>query len=143
MPLVVELEQGRTVRVLFLQVKIVDLRLLRRVSAFLTDVDLQNGRFRYIEDEEKKSESDQIVEDSYLCSAFFVGVLMLDTVDFEAVTFERAPLGEALLAEVAFVGPDTRVRPRMPLQVEGVIESLAAECAKVPLHITVALHVAV
>lgn len=32
---------------------------------------------------------------------------------------------------------------RVPLEVECVIESLAAECAKVALYVTVALHVSV
>ena len=83
------------------------------------------------------------MKDSYLCATFFVGVLMLDSVDFETVAFERAPLRETLLAEVALVGPDTCVCPRMPLEVKGVVKSLATEGAKVPLDVTVALHVAV
>lgn len=63
--------------------------------------------------------------------------------DFEAVGLERAPLREGLLAEVALVGPHARVRPRVPLQVEGVIEPFPAEGAEVPLDVGVALHVSV
>jgi hypothetical protein len=40
-PLVVELEQGRAVRVLVLEVEIVHFRLLRRVAALLANVDLR------------------------------------------------------------------------------------------------------
>jgi hypothetical protein len=35
------------------------------------------------------------------------------------------------------------VRPRVPLQVEGVVEALPAEGAQVPLDVRVALHVSV
>lgn len=41
-PLVVELEEGRAVGVLVLEVQVVDLRLLRRVAALLAHVDLRN-----------------------------------------------------------------------------------------------------
>ncbi len=32
---------------------------------------------------------------------------------------------------------------RVALQVEGVVESLAAECAEIALHVAVAFHVAI
>lgn len=41
-PLVVELQQRRAIRMLLLQMKIMHLRLVRRVSAFFTDVHLSN-----------------------------------------------------------------------------------------------------
>ena len=37
----------------------------------------------------------------------------------------------------------TSVCSRMTLQIEGVVKSLAAECAEVPLGVAVALHVPV
>lgn len=101
--LIVELQQSRAVRVLIFQVKVMNLRLLRRVTTFLAHV--------------------------HLGTTFLVRILMLDTVNFKAVTFQRAPLGEALLAKIALVGSDTRVRPGVPLQVERVVETFAAERA--------------
>jgi hypothetical protein len=44
MPLVVELQQGRRVRVVFLEVHVVELRLGRRVTALFADVDLAKTR---------------------------------------------------------------------------------------------------
>ena len=44
MPLVVEFEQGRAVGVLLLQVDVVDLRLLGRVAAVFTHVNLVIGQ---------------------------------------------------------------------------------------------------
>lgn len=68
---------------------------------------------------------------------------MLYTVNFEAVALERAALREALLAQIALVGSNTGVRSRVPLQVECVIEALAAERAEISLDVAVALHVSV
>lgn len=68
---------------------------------------------------------------------------MLNTVYLETVALERASLREALLAQIALVGTYARVRSRVPLEVEGVIEALAAERAEVSLDVAVALHVSV
>lgn len=87
--LVVELEQRGRVGVLLLEVHVVLLRLRRGVAALLAHV--------------------------HLCPSFFVRVCVLNSMDFEAVGLERAPLREGLLAEVALVGPHARVRPRVPL----------------------------
>lgn len=56
---------------------------------------------------------------------------------------QRAALREGFLAQIALVGPNAGVRSRVPLQVEGVVESFAAERAQVPLHVRVAFHVTV
>lgn len=52
-------------------------------------------------------------------------------------------MGEGLLTEVAFVGPDPSVRPGVSLQVECVVETFSTEGAEVPLDIRVALHMPV
>lgn len=61
---------------------------------------------------------------------------MLHAVHLEAVRLERAPLRERLLAQVALVRPDAGVGARVALQVERVVEALAAERAQVALHVT-------
>lgn len=68
---------------------------------------------------------------------------MLNTVDLEAVALQRASLGEALLAEIALVRSHARVRSRVSLQVECVVEALTAERAQITLHVTVTLHVTI
>lgn len=78
-----------------------------------------------------------------LGATLLVGVLVLDSVDLEAVALQGAPLGEALLAEVALVGPDPGVGPGVPFQIEGVVEALSAEGAQVSFDVAVALHVTV
>lgn len=80
---------------------------------------------------------------AYLGTSFFVRVLMLNAVHFLTVTLQRASLREALLAKEALVRPYACVRPRVPLQIKRVIETLPAECAEITLHVTVTLHVAV
>lgn len=59
------------------------------------------------------------------------------------MALQGAPLREALLAKVALVRPHPRVRPRVPLEVERVVEALPAEGAEVTLHVAVTLHVTV
>lgn len=79
----------------------------------------------------------------YLGATLLVRVLMLNAVDLEAVALQRASLGEALLAQIALVGPDAGVRPRVSLQVERVVETLAAERAQITLYVAVTLHVTI
>lgn len=79
----------------------------------------------------------------YLSASLLIRVLMLDAVNLLAVTLQRASLRETLLAEEALVGSHTCVRPRMPLEVERVVEALPAECTQVALHVTVTLHVTI
>lgn len=71
MPFVVELEQGRAVRVFVFQVQVVDFRFAGGVAALLAHV--------------------------YFGPPFFVGILVLDAVHFQTVGLERAPLGEGFL----------------------------------------------
>lgn len=52
---------------------------------------------------------------------------MLNAVDFLAMTLQRASLRETLLAKEALIGSHTRVRPRMPLEVERIVEAFPAE----------------
>lgn len=54
---------------------------------------------------------------------------MLNSVYFQTVGFQRASLGKRFLAEIAFVGSDTGMRPRMSFQIERVVEPFAAEGA--------------
>lgn len=68
---------------------------------------------------------------------------MLNTVNLQAVTFQRAPLSETLLAEITLVRSNAGVRPGVPLQVEGVVEAFPAESAQVTFHIAVAFHVTI
>lgn len=117
MSLIVELQQRRAVRVLIFQVKVMNLRLLRRVTTFLAHV--------------------------HLCASLLVRVLMLNAVNLEAVTLEGTPLGEALLAQIALVRSNAGMRPGVPLQVERVVETLAAERAQVTFHVAVAFHVTI
>lgn len=156
-PLVVELEEGRAVGVVVLEVEVVALGLAGGVAALLAHVDLG--------------------------TALLVGVAVLHAVDLEAVGLQGAALGERLLAQVALVGPHTcsgrKANPRYSLffrvkkkklcinlilnifesfpcserltgvssgvafEIEGIVEAFAAEGAQVALDVRVALHVAV
>lgn len=80
---------------------------------------------------------------THLGATLLVGILVLDAVHFEAVRLQRAALRERLLTEIAFVGADAGVGSRVSLQVEGVVEALAAERAEISLHVRVAFHVSV
>lgn len=115
--LVVELEQGRTVRVVLLEVQVVDFWLVARVTALLADV--------------------------HFGPALLVSVLVLDAVDFQRVRLQGATLGEGLVAQDALVRAHPGVRPGVPLEIEGVVEALAAEGAQVALDVAVALHVSI
>lgn len=117
MALVVELEQGRRVRVFVLQVQVVHFRLVRRVAALLAHIHLR--------------------------APLLVRVLVLHAVHLQAVRLQRTPLRERLLAQIALVRPHSGVGSGVPLKVERVIESLAAERAQVALDVRVALHVPV
>lgn len=66
---------------------------------------------------------------------------MLHAVHFLAMRLQGTALREALLAEITLVGPYARVGARVPLEVEGIVEALAAEGAQVALDVRVALHV--
>ena len=68
---------------------------------------------------------------------------MVDAVHLETVGLQGTALGEGLLTEVALVGPHTSVSPRVALQVERVVESLATKSAKVPLSVTMTFHVTI
>lgn len=117
MALVVELEQGRRVRVFVLQVQVVHFRLVRRVAALLAHVHLR--------------------------APLLVRVLVLHAVHLQAVRLQRAPLRERLLAQIALVRPHSGVGSGVPLKVERIVESLATERAQVALDVRVALHVPV
>jgi len=115
--LVVKLEEGGRVRMVLLEVKIVELGLGGGVAAVLTHV--------------------------HLGSPLLVVVLVSHAVHLETVRLQGTALGEGLFAEVALVGPHTSVSAGVALQVERVVESLAAEGAEVALDVAVALHVSV
>lgn len=117
MPLVVKLVQGRTERVVRLEVQVVHFGLVGRVAALFADI--------------------------HFGPALFVGVLVLDAVDLERVRLERAALRERLVAPVARVRADTSVRSCVALEVESVVEALCAEGAQISLDVTVALEVAI
>ena len=60
---------------------------------------------------------------------------MLHAMYFETVGLQRAPLSKTFLAKIAFVRPNPRVRSRVPLQIESVVETFPAKRAKVPFDI--------
>merc|ERR1719507_1761311 len=68
---------------------------------------------------------------------------MVDSVNLQAVTFQRAPLGEGLFAVVATIWTDSCMCTRVPLQIECIVEALSTEGAEVSLCIAVALHVTI
>lgn len=68
---------------------------------------------------------------------------MLNAVHLEAVRFERTALREGFFAQVALVGPNTGVCACVSLQVEGVIEALAAKGAQVAFDVGMTLHVSI
>ena len=99
---------------------------------------------------------------AHLRSPLFVLVLMVDSVNLQAVTFQRAPLGEGLFAVVAPIWTDsckekrvsqvqdigskssiTCMCTRVPLQIECIVEALSTEGAEVSLCIAVTLHVTI
>lgn len=84
-----------------------------------------------------------VLADVQLVPALLVGVLLLHPVDFLQVGLQGAALGEGLVADITLVGANACMRADVPLQVEGVVEALAAEGAQVPLHLVVALEVPV
>merc|ERR1719500_900579 len=65
---------------------------------------------------------------------------MVDSVNLQAVTFQRAPLGEGLFAVVAPIWTDSCMCTCVPLQIECIVEALSTEGAEVSLCITVTLH---
>jgi len=115
--LVVELEERGAVGVVLLEVEVVELWLGCGVSAVLTNI--------------------------HLGASLFVVILMSHTVNFEAVTLQRAALCEGFLTKITFVRSDACMCSCVSLQVESVVESLAAEGTEVSLHVAVALHVAI
>lgn len=68
---------------------------------------------------------------------------MLNTMDLLAVTFQGAPLRETLFAKETLVRSYSRMRSRMPLEVESIVEALSTKCAKITLHVAVTLHVTI
>merc|ERR1712130_40396 len=68
---------------------------------------------------------------------------MVDAVNLQAVTFQRAPLCKGLFAVVAPIWADSCVCTRVPLQVECIIETLSTESTEVSLCIAVTLHMTI
>merc|ERR1719490_387974 len=68
---------------------------------------------------------------------------MVDSVNLQAVTFQRAPLGEGLFAVVAPIWTDSCMCTCVPLQIECIVEALSTEGAEVSLCIAVTLHVTI
>merc|ERR1719222_705521 len=68
---------------------------------------------------------------------------MVDAVNLQAVTFQRAPLCKGLFAVVATIWADSCMCTRVPLQVECIIETLSTESAEVSLCIAVTLHMTI
>merc|ERR1739844_357755 len=56
---------------------------------------------------------------------------MVDSVNLQAVTFQRAPLGEGLFAVVAPIWTDSCMCTCVPLQIECIVEALSTEGAGV------------
>lgn len=59
------------------------------------------------------------------------------------MTLQRTPLRETLLAKETLVGSHSCVRPRMPLEIERIVEAFSAEGTQVTFHITVTLHMTI
>lgn len=78
-----------------------------------------------------------------LVPTLLVGILLLYPMDLLQVGLQGTSLGEGFVTHLAFVGANACVCAYMPLQVEGVVEALAAEGAQVPLYLVVALKVTV
>lgn len=68
---------------------------------------------------------------------------MLNAMHLLAMTLQRAALRETLFAKEALVRSHTCMRPRMPLEVERIIEALSAERTQITLHVTMTLHVTI
>lgn len=78
-----------------------------------------------------------------LWSALLVGEPMRNSVHLQRVRLERTALSERLLAMLTLVRPHAAVGADVSLEVEGVVEALAAVGARVALDVRVALHVPV
>lgn len=115
--LVVKLEQGRAVRMVLLEMKVMDLGLVARVAALLAHV--------------------------HFSPTLLVRVFVLNAMDLQGVRFQGATLREGLVTQDTFVGAHACMCPGMPLEIEGVIEALATEGAQVAFDVAVALHVSV
>lgn len=66
---------------------------------------------------------------------------MLLAVHLQTMRLQRTALRKRLFAQIALVRPDAGVRSRMPLQVERVVEALAAERAQIAFDVRMAFHV--
>lgn len=111
------LAQQRAVGVVLLQVQDVALLALGRAATLLAHVQLG--------------------------PPLLVRVLLLHAVDLLEMRLQRAALREGLVTQAALVGPHACVGAYVSLQVEGVIETLPAVGAEVPLDVVVTLHVAI
>lgn len=68
---------------------------------------------------------------------------MLYAVHLQTVRLQRTALRKRLLAQITLVGSNAGVRSRVPLQIERVVESLAAERAQIAFDVRMAFHVAI
>lgn len=68
---------------------------------------------------------------------------MLNAVHLQTVRLQRTTLRKRFLAQIAFVRPNAGVRSRVSLQIECVVESLAAECAQIAFDVRMAFHVTI
>lgn len=117
MSLIIELEKTRTVGMMLFEVDVVGLWFSRRVAALFAHV--------------------------HLGAPLLVGVVVLHSVHLQAVALEGTPLSERLLAQIALVRPDTCMSSCVPFEIKCVIESFAAEAAKVSFEVRMTLHVPV
>lgn len=81
--------------------------------------------------------------DIHLCAALFISILVLHSMNFQTVRFQRTALCEGLLTKIALVRPNTSVCSCVSLKIEGIVETLPTESAEVAFDITVTLHVTV
>jgi hypothetical protein len=80
---------------------------------------------------------------AHLSASLLVSILMLNAMHLQAVRLQRAPLRKRLLAQIALVRAHPGMSPSVSLQIESVIESLAAESAQIAFDVRVTFHVTV
>jgi len=117
MSLVVEFGKRWRIRVFSFEVHVVTFRILSCIATLFAHIDL--------------------------VSPLFVRVIVCDAVHLQCVRFQRTPLRKRLVTVIAFVRTHTGMSASMSLQIKGIVETLAAECAQISLDITVTLQVSV
>jgi hypothetical protein len=117
MPLVIELVECRTERVVVFQMKVVHFGFRCSEATIFTHI--------------------------HLWPSLLVIILMSHAMNFEAVRFQRAPLCKRFFAKITSIRTNTCMCSCVPFQIKGIIKPFTAKCTKITFGIRVALHMSI